>query len=158
VNAEQVGDRDVLIKLTVELAEAERAHYKKMFQGRESYYRDKYDRYERFLSFFRYADLSVRQFLWNHGFSYLRVIIFSLTFLILLSIYSLLRFADLDVKALVLLHLWGDIYYEAFKSFIDFPGFVQKYLSDVEIVITIILRYFSIGLIVNVFYMKNLKR
>ena len=157
VNAEQIGERDILERLIIAEANTLTEHYKKAFTHNESYYKEKYKGFLRIKNFFKYIGMKSKKILWNHGYSYIRILIVSLIFLFLMSILPTIRSIGdstllSDITELLLNSIWNSI-----CVYVDVPLEINI-LNDVEILILVISRYITIGIFINVFYIKNIKK
>jgi len=157
VNSSQTGEWDVIQKITLDEIKTTLQHLRNIYKHADSYYQDKYNTSARVKAFFQYWPLRLSGFLWNHGFSYTRV---GLAVSAVLCLFSALRTYLLSSPASEMtetFRLLGDSIMQFFKLFLDYPGFDACELSFLEVTVTLVLRYVAIGIIVNIFYARNLK-
>lgn len=158
VNADQIGEKNLIQKLLIEEVKTEIEHKRKAFMHSESYYQNKYRGWNRVKSFFSYCNLSISKILWNHGYSYIRIFWIILIILLGFIFACMIKNLELAMPLSEVARIFSSISKETISIYLDIPLSKIDYHSLSSVYLVVILRYLSIGLIINVFYMKNIKK
>lgn len=158
-NVRAVGDFNTDHVLLQHELEAERDHWRKAIELRESYYQDKYGSFtQRVNSRLKAFGLACDAWLWGHGYSFLRLISWTIAFLTALTI--LLFFTayccSAEMTLSLVLHDFRESLLQTISLYINLSNVNAAWIQDhwwFSITVSL-LRYISLGLFITCFYRR----
>lgn len=150
-NFQGLGDAESANKaIRIEL-EARESHLHKSWNSNESYYRRKYKNWNRFYAFLKWFRFRISSFIWGNGESLWRLIRSGLFVWILMTIYDVIKFGNLNEFS----SYWN--------SFVRMPQIflsIEKpeIYSDFYLSLIYILRIIAFGLFMSILLKRTNKR